>query len=133
MTESKEERQYEVFVVNAADQDGPSCRGTPFTCKWNWIAAPADWDPSETDESVQAKWDAILVVAQKNQERETLALCKAIRENGAFDNISLLVAVNIYQMPLASKVKHLSNSSYVFTPIVEDDLLERFGELGTNE
>ena len=128
MTGNKQERfQYTVFVVNTVGQDGLPYRGT-FTCEWNWITASADWMPREVPEPIQARWDAILVVAQKNQENETLTLCKAIRENSAFDNIPLLVAVNIYQMPLASRVKQLFNSSYVFTPIVEDDLLKRLEE-----
>ena len=129
MTESKERRQYDVFVVNAAGRDGPPCRGE-FTCQWNWIAASADWTARGNVNAEQPKWDAIVVVAQKNQENEALALCKAIRDNRTFDNIPLLVAVNIYQMPLASKVKQLPNSSYIFTPIVEDDLVKRLEETG---
>lgn len=130
MTGNKQGRsQYTVFVINAAGQERPPCRGA-FTCEWNWITASADWTPGDVAEPGQARWDAIFVVAQKNQENEALALCEAIRENSAFDNIPLLVAVNIYQMPLASKVKRLPNSGYIFVPIVEAELLKRLTETG---
>ena len=129
MTENKERCQYSVFVVNAASQDGLACRGE-FVCQWNWIAAPADWTAHGNVNPEKAKWDAILVVAQKNQENEALALCKAIRENNAFDDIPLLVEVNIYQMPLAIKVSQIPDSSYIFTPIVEGELLDRMAKLG---
>jgi hypothetical protein len=40
------------------------------------------------------------------------------------------VAVNQYEMPLANRVKELPNADFIFTPVKEEDLVERLNRLG---
>jgi hypothetical protein len=48
-----------------------------------------------------------------------------LRESGKFGDIPLLVAVNMYQMPLANRVKQMPRAHYIFTPLKKADVRDR--------
>jgi CheY-like chemotaxis protein len=69
--------------------------------------------------------DLMMVFAETYRERETYAVCERLRESERFGATPLLVAVNMYQMPLANRIKEMPNSHYIFTPLNHSDLEER--------
>jgi hypothetical protein len=73
----------------------------------------------------EAEADLIIVFAATYREKETRALCRRVRESEAFCETPLLVAVNMYQMPLANRIKEMPKSYFIFTPVEQGDLAER--------
>ena len=66
--------------------------------------------------------ELIIVFAETYKEKETASICQRLRESTWASDIPLLVAVNMYQMPLANQVKALSRAHFIFTPLNPDDL-----------
>ena len=69
--------------------------------------------------------DAVIVFSEIYREDETYAACRQLREMDALRKTPLLVAVNMYQMPLANRVKAMPNAHFIFTPIDAEDLQGR--------
>jgi response regulator RpfG family c-di-GMP phosphodiesterase len=78
-------------------------------------------DGSERMEPV----DAVIVFSEVYKENETYAVCRRLREIDMLRDTPLLVAVNMYQMPLANRVKAMPNAHFIFTPIKPEDLRDR--------
>ena len=78
--------------------------------------------------------DVVIVFAETYREKETYSLCERLREVDTLRDTPLLVAVNMYQMPLANRVKAMPNAHFIFTPIDADDLHGRLRMLtGTTD
>jgi hypothetical protein len=77
--------------------------------------------------------DAVIVFPETYREKETLELCRRLRESPAFGDTPLLAAVNMYQMPLANSVKSMPDAAFVFTPIEAEDLIGRLARLTGRE
>lgn len=69
--------------------------------------------------------DVMVVFARTYREKETFAILTRIRETPAWSGIPLLVAVSMYQMPLANRVKPMPRATYVFVPFRDNDLVDR--------
>jgi len=70
--------------------------------------------------------DLLMVVAQTYREREAREVCERLCEDGSgLRDTPLLVAVNVYQMPLANRVKELPMSHFVFRPVDPADVKKR--------
>lgn len=80
------------------------------------------------DEEVKAT-DLVIVFAETYKEKETRSLCESLHQADVFQGTPLLVAVNMYQMPLANRIKALPNSYFIFTPLKKKDLEERLSML----
>jgi hypothetical protein len=119
-----------VFLVNAVDNPDAGMSDSSFVHEWSWIKAPSDWTPQQGIGGGVSPVAAIIVFSKKYEEREIRKLCEAIRGIPRLDQIPLLVAVNQYEMPLANRVKKLPNASFIFTPVKEEDLVERLNRLG---
>jgi hypothetical protein len=78
-------------------------------------------DGSERIEAV----DVVIVFSEIYKENDTYAACRRLREIGMLRETPLLVAVNMYQMPLANRVKAMPNAHFIFTPIEAEDLQGR--------
>jgi len=70
--------------------------------------------------------------AETYKEKETVSICQRSRESTWASDIPLLVAVHMYQMPLANQVKALPRAHFIFTPLNPDDLDGRL-EMMTGE
>ena len=66
--------------------------------------------------------DVVIVFSEIYKENETYDVCRCLRETDMLRETPLLVAVNMYQMPLANRVKAMPNAHFVFTPVNADDL-----------
>jgi response regulator RpfG family c-di-GMP phosphodiesterase len=69
--------------------------------------------------------DVVIVFSEIYKENETYAACRRLREIETLRETPLLVAVNMYQMPLANRVKAMPNAHFIFTPIDAEDLQGR--------
>ena len=69
--------------------------------------------------------DAVIVCSDIYKEDETYAVCRRLCETDMMRETPLLVAVNMYQMPLANRVKAMPNAHFIFTPVNADDLQKR--------
>jgi hypothetical protein len=118
-----------VFLVNVVDNPDAKMSESSFSQEWSWIKAPADWGPEDGITGGVSRVDAIIVFSTKYEERDIRKLCEAIREAPSLSAIPLLVAVNQYEMPLANRVKELPNADFIFTPVKEEDLIERLNRL----
>ena len=89
----------------------------------------------------QIRWDAqpaghadlVVVLSQLYKETETLELCHTVRDSEAFCNTPLLVAVNMYQMPLANRVKDMPAADFVFIPLDIDQFDKKVEQLREEE
>jgi len=61
--------------------------------------------------------ELIIVFAEIYKEKETLNICRRIRKSVSLENTAMLVAINMYQMPLANRIKELPYADYIFTPL----------------
>jgi len=73
--------------------------------------------------------EVVMVFAETYKEKETYSVCERLREVYMLRNTPLLVAVNMYQMPLANRVKEMPNAHFIFTPIDTGDLGRRLSML----
>ena len=121
-----------VFLVNAVDNPDAEMSDSSFGQEWSWIKAPSDWTPQQAIGGGESPVDAIIVFSKTYEEREIRKLCEAIRDVPRLNRIPLLVAVNQYEMPLANRVKELPNADFIFTPVKEEDLIERMQRLTTS-
>ncbi|MBN1672868.1 MAG: hypothetical protein JXR37_17620 [Kiritimatiellae bacterium] len=127
--QTDETQRTTVLLVNARrTPDSPVKEGS-FQDDWRWVTARPGWQPDSVIVGQDGGWDAIVVFAEKYREDEAFALCRAVRERKELDEIPLLIAIDIYQMPLANKVKRLPNAGFVFAPIDEADLRARIDAL----
>lgn len=129
-TDATEAKGRTVFLVNTIDNPDAGISESSFSQEWSWLKAPADWKPDDGIERDASTVDAIIVFSEKYEEREIRKLCESIREVPRLNSIPLLVAVNQYEMPLANRVKELSNADFIFTPVKEEDLAERLQRMG---
>ncbi len=128
--ENKSEKKSQTFfMVNHKENSGARFYESTFSHAWNWQDAPPDWKPEDGLPESASETDVILIFSKRHKEREIRKLCERIRTIPALQGIPLLVAVTQYEMPLANRVKELPKTDYVFTPIEEDDLIERLGRL----
>jgi response regulator RpfG family c-di-GMP phosphodiesterase len=66
--------------------------------------------------------DVVIVFSETYREKETYAVCQQLREHPAYGRTPLLVAVNMYQMPLANRVKALPQAHFIFAPFKAADV-----------
>lgn len=118
-----------VFLVNIADNPDAHISESSFSDKWSWIQAPAHWKPQDGIKEDTAAFDAIIVFSTKYKEQDIRELCEAIREIQSLKTIPLLVAVNQYEMPLANRVKELPHADFIFTPVRQEELVDRLHEM----
>ena len=121
-----------IYLVNKVDNPDAQMNSANFSGSWNWIEAPADWNPQDGLPGGTDRIDGIMVFARKYQEKEALGICKAVRGNTSFDQTPLLVAISMYQMPLGNSVKKLPNADLVFMPLQEKELSQHLNELEQN-
>jgi len=81
-------------------------------------------DPDATEHA-----DAIIVFAHKDEEKHALEVCRQLRNLDTYNEVPLLVAITIYQMPLANAVKRLPNAHFVFTPIKDEELRDVLNDM----
>ena len=74
----------------------------------------------------------MIVFAETYKEKETYAVYERLRESDLLRDTPMLVAVNMYQMPLANQVKAMPNSDFIFLPIDEQSFEDRVGMLTGN-
>ncbi len=72
-----------------------------------------------------AKPDFLIVFAEIYREKQTLELCHTLHAQPTLEPLPLLVGINMYQMPLANKLKQIPNTYYLFTPVREQELTQR--------
>jgi hypothetical protein len=96
---------------------------------WNCIEASPDWYPSQGFPVLDGKVAGIIIFSKKYQEKEALEICKSIREQRELDNIPLLVAITMYQMPLGNSVKKLPDANFIFVPLEKDALKKRLTQI----
>ncbi len=116
-----------IFMVNRRDNPVATFDESTFTGDWTWIEAPPDWTPEDGLEEAAPGTTAILVFSRRHREKQIRRQCEHIRS--VLEDIPLLVAVTQYEMPLANRVKELRKTDYVFSPIEENDLVERLDRL----
>lgn len=73
-------------------------------------------------------FELVMVPSDLHKENETYQVCQQIRDVEGFSDLFLLVAVNMYQMPLANRVKEMPHASFIFTPIDREQLHDRIAE-----
>lgn len=120
-----------ILLVNTRHNPDAKIDKSEFMSGWNWIEAPLEWKP-EDGIPVTSSIGAIIVFSRKYAEQEALLICKSIRNSYEFNNIPVLVAITMYQMPLGNNVKRLPNADFIFMPIKEQDLVKRLNEMAPN-
>ena len=73
--------------------------------------------------------DLIIIFAETYKENATEKICLSVRESAPFQNAALLVVVNMYQMPLANRVKELLSADFIFTPLDPAQLRSKVDQL----
>ena len=119
-----------VWLVSMQDNPRAEFDEATFKRPWRWLKALADWNPADGLPAEAGGTEAIIVFSRKYEEKEALGLCRRIRENPALETIPLLVAINMYQMPLGNNVKRMANADFVFTPLQEEELNKRLAVMG---
>jgi response regulator RpfG family c-di-GMP phosphodiesterase len=118
-----------VLLVNATDNRDAQLDQPSFEHDWSFIEAPPDWRPGQGVPGGGVPVQGVIVFSRRYREKDALAMCKAIRECPSFDDVPLLVAITMYQMPLGNNVKRLPHADFIFTPLKEEELLKRLNDM----
>jgi len=90
---------------------------------WLWFGE--DWLFDLGPKPVGQSIDAVVVFARKNREKRVLDVCMRICEKKNMESVPLFIVGNRYQMDLAHAVRRLPRGDFIFTPIDEDELLDK--------
>ena len=96
---------------------------------WRLVELPAG--QVTEDASTVDSADVVLVFAKAHEEDHALEVSKQVRGDHRFDDVPLLVAISIYQMPLGHDIRKLPKADFIFSPIAPDDFDERLSTLKT--
>ena len=121
-----------ILLVNTTHNPDAKIDKPEFMSGWNWFEAPLEWKAEDGMPVNDTRINAVIVFSRKYAEQEALLFCKSIRNCYEFNNIPLLVAITMYQMPLGNDVKRLPNAGFIFLPIKEQDLVKRLNEMGSD-
>ena len=124
MNEDRHEK-CRILLVNATDNRQADFDRSAFQGNWEWVDAPEGWKPEDGPPVDVDRIDLILVFARTYEEQQARRMCEQIRDMDQFHDTPVLVGISVYQMPLGNRVKEMSNAYYIFTPLKENDLIER--------
>jgi response regulator RpfG family c-di-GMP phosphodiesterase len=122
--QSKGRRGTALLIEPEAEQREKLQRELP---RWSFLDVSAGRVVSEGQEMDSA--DVVLVFAKTHQEGHALDVSRQIRRNREYDDVPVLVAITIYQMPLGHDIQKLPKAGFIFRPIKAEELARRVSEL----
>ena len=128
-TQNATEPNAAVLLVNLNGNDDKQRVLEEIDRKWTCLIAPTDWPESGYLDVQLGTVAVVLVFVHTYEEEEALRICEYLRGRRESDGIPLLVAINMYQMPLGNSVKCLPDAGFVFTPLKAGDLAVKIHEI----
>ena len=101
-------------------------------CLADWECVSASLPDEEMAVSSIPETAKLIVVYARNDQKNTLALCKQLRGSPGNSDTPILLVISRYELPQGYAVERMGNSTFIINPFDQDVLCEKTAELLKN-